>query len=224
MIDKICKNCEHYTGPREVKNGFLGVSVNAGYSDKAMCGHTNHKTSANCSCNCSLFKTWYALQNEIEKVKEEKERKRNEQREANARMQAEQRARVYNNANRETGAFVSSSVSVDHLEISPEEEKAARVQYIESQQSHIKKLKVIPIVFTILNVLLLIGGIVCKVIANQVLENNQSSSSYYAKQNIENAKTTSSLGTAMIIISIIVIVMSWAIWGYKYYKTKKLKL
>ena len=215
-MDKRCQNCEHYTGPREVKNGFLGVSVNAGYSNHSMCTKTNHKASAGMTCNCSHFEVWGKLQLELEKEKAKKEQakhKQEAQREANRRKLEESRYH--------SSEPVSSSASLKKSVLSEAELKQGHKEYLERNYNDIKKLRVAVIILSIVNVLLLISGIVCKVIASNVIEANKNSTSYYAKQNIASAETTSTLGTILIILSIIFIIVPWLIWYVKYSKAKK---
>ena len=216
-MERICKNCEHYTGPREVKSGFLGVSVNASYSDNAICSKTNHKATSGCACNCNKFEVWGKLQLELEKEKTKKEQakqKQEAQREVNRRKLEESR---YHSSEPVSSSATTFKKSV----LSDAELNQGHKEYLERNYNDIKKLRVAVIILSIVNVLLLISGIACKVIASNVIEANKNSTSYYAKQNIASAETTSTLGTVLIILSIIFIIVPWLIWFIKYSKAKK---
>lgn len=217
-MDKICRNCEHFSGDRKVKRFLGSPTVDVTYRKENICVKTGRsQPSGDCRCNCNQFKTWYALQNEIDKIKEEKERKRETKREQLRQI------REKNQATSQL-SFVGTSVSSSSArsEVSPADLQQRRKQYIEREKANLRKFKIIPIIFTILNVLLLIGGIVMKSIANSVINNNTASSSYYAEQNIKNAQTTSTLGTVFIVVSIIFIVIPWVVWLYNRSKVEKL--
>ena len=217
-MEKKCKNCEHYQCQRKVAK-FLGTTISQVVNKPSnKCGVSGRNyPSGDTYCNCFKFQTWYALQNEIDKIREEKERKRETEREQLRQIREKNQATSQS-------SFVGSSVSSSSArsEVSPADLQQRRKQYIEREKANLRKFKIIPIILTILNVLLLIGGIVMKSIANSVINNNTGSSSYYAEQNIKNAQTTSTLGTVFIVVSIIFIVIPWVVWLIKRSKVGKL--
>ena len=217
-MDKICKNCEHFSGDRQLKRFLGSPTVDVRYRKENICVKTGHsQPSGDCRCNCNQFKTWCALQNEIDKIKEEKERKREIERERlNQVRQKHESSYQFDVDNHE-----SKHISDAEVKLMETQMKETRHNRCVKEYEDMKKLKVVPIIFSVLGTLMLILGIVLKVIANNVSNSNANSSSYYAKQNQSNAATTSTLGTVFIVISIICIIVPWLIWFYKYSKAKK---
>ena len=219
-MDKICRNCEHFSGDRKLKRFLGSPTVDVTYRKENICVKTGHsQPSGDCTCNCSSFKVWYALQNEIEKNKEEKEHKREIEREK--QRQVHERYERGGESQVEEHHYESKPVSDVKVEMMAGQMKQTIHEGRVSDVQNMKKLRAVPIIFSVLGTLMLVLGIVFKVLANKVAESNANSSSYYAKQNQSNAATTSTLGTVFIVISIICIIVPWLIWTYKYLKVKK---
>ena len=220
-MDKICRNCEHFSGDRRVKR-FLGTpTVDVTYRKENICVKTGHsQPSGDCTCNCSSFKVWYALQNEIEKIKEEKEHKREIEREK--QRQVHERYERVGESQVEEHHYESKPVSDVKVGMMAGQMKQTIHEGHVRDFENMKKLKAVPIIFSVLGVILLVLGIVFKVIGSKAAESITNPNSYYAKQNASNAETTSTIGIVFIIVSIFCIIVPWLIWFYKYSKAKKL--